>query len=62
MHVLTQNYERLVMGKVRLSYLNNKLLLFFNMIMNRPGIITLCEMLGLFDCNISSLGGNHAKI
>ncbi|KGG53696.1 hypothetical protein LACWKB10_1478 [Lactobacillus sp. wkB10] len=50
------------MGKVRLSYLNNKLLLFFNMIMNRPGIITLCEMPGLFDCNISSLGGNHAKI
>jgi len=29
MHVLTQNFEQFAMGEVRLSYLNNLLLLFF---------------------------------
>lgn len=43
------------------SYLFKLLLLFFNKI-NKGLSIIIYDMLSLFDCYISNVGGNYAKI
>ncbi|AIS08734.1 hypothetical protein LACWKB8_0425 [Lactobacillus sp. wkB8] len=43
------------------SYLFKLLLLFFNKI-NKGLSVIIYDMLSLFDCYISNVGGNHAKI